>query len=133
MVRRNRDVRAHEGHRVGVTRAVLDAQALAAVGIIARPALRRIVEHARVKTAAARGAGLEQDVREFARQPLVEAVDAEDVTVENLALMLRTPARRAALRDTAVHVPLDVVDLSRAQDLVDGVVNIVDDFRTREV
>ena len=67
------------------------------------------------------------------RQALVEAVDAEDVAVEDLALMFRTPASRAALRDTAVHVPLDVVDLSRAQDLVDGVVNIVDDFRTREV
>ena len=67
------------------------------------------------------------------RQALVEAVDAEDVAVEDLALMFRTPASRAALRDAAIHVPLDVVDFRRAQDLVDGVVDVIDDFRARKV
>ena len=77
------------------------AQPLDRVGVVARPGLRRVREHARVEPAAAAGARLEQDVREGRRQPGVQVVHAEDVAVEELALAV---GRRAPWLNGSVIV-----------------------------
>ena len=55
----------HTAHRVTVGRAILDLDPLHRVGIVACPALRRIIKHSRIETSATARAGLKQDMRKL--------------------------------------------------------------------
>ena len=65
MVGAGGNVRAHHRLRIAVRGARLDLQALARVGIVARPVLLKITEVAEIEPSAAARAPLEQNGREF--------------------------------------------------------------------
>ncbi len=133
VVRDRRDVRAHRAQRVGHRGPPLDLEALDRVGVVARPGLRRVGEHARVEPPATAGARLEQDVREGRGQAGIELVDAQDVAVEELALAIGREGEAVRLGDRPVHVPLDVRDRRAREELGQDAEEVVDDLRPREV
>ena len=103
-------MRAHGGARIAERRAVLDGHAVMAVGVVARPELRRVVEPARVEAAAACGAALDQQVGVALHQALEHIVQAQVVVVDDAALI--RGGVRVDVDHAAVEVPLEVLDVA---------------------
>jgi hypothetical protein len=66
--------------------AVLDLHADQRVSVVGAPDLRAVVQHAEVEAAPARGAVLQQDVREGRGDALLQGVHTQHVTVADLGL-----------------------------------------------
>ena len=121
-------MRADAADRVAHGRAVLDLETFSGIRIITRPALRRIVQDARIKAAATRRTRLKQHLRERGRQAVVQIVHTEYVAVKQLTLLVGRQRSRKCLGDAAVHVPLDVRDLGLAQQLGHTLKNVINHF-----
>ena len=81
-------MRPHRRERVAAARPLLDVQTGERIGVVARPNLAHVAEHAEVEAVAAACARLKEDVREGLGELLQEVVEAEDVAVEELAVVL---------------------------------------------
>ena len=80
---------SHRGSRVNEGGAVLDLQTVNGVCIVAAPDLRRIVQHACVKTSAASAASLDENIRIPVHQPLQEIIEPQHIVVEHPPLAVR--------------------------------------------
>src|SRR5207248_10845020 len=58
----------------------------------------------------------------------IQVVDAQDVAVEELALVVGRERRTERLGDVAVHVPLDVRDRGACEDIRKNAEEMVDDL-----
>ena len=110
MVRAYADMRADRRGRHEQRCAVLDAQTLLCVGIVRSPDLRRIIQHTRIESCAAAGAAFQQDIRIFGDKALQHLIDAEHIGM--------VKRRRRDLGQLPVHVPLDIGDRNRVEDLL---------------
>ena len=112
---------------------VLDLHPVSRVGIVRLPALRHVVEDPGVEPATATGAALKEDLGVTLGQPVEQVVEAEDVAVADLTLVLRRGGHGEDLGQVPVEVPLDVVDVDLVQNLAHLVEDVVDDLWPAEV
>ena len=115
----------HAGNRVDKAGAVLDLKPFHRVGVVAGPALGRIVEHAGVKPRPARRAGLKQNPGKPVDQPLVEPVNPQDIPVQHRALPFGAGSAGESVADAAVHIPFDVADRRAVQQRRQPVVEVI--------
>ena len=84
---------SHGAERIYQAGAVLDFHTLHSVGVIGNPALRRVIQNARVKSGAAAGAGFKQNMREAPGEPVIQLIYSQYLSVVHGSLVLRIPAR----------------------------------------
>ncbi len=119
----------------GITQggAILDLHPLHRIRVIACPSLRRIIQHAWVEPAAPAGTGLKEYMREFLRQPLVQLIDAKDITVEHFPLPVCRQGLAIALGNAAVHIPFNIRNFCLPQDGGHHPINRVHNLRPGEI
>ena len=124
---------AHGRGGVAHRSAELNAEPLERVGVVARPDLRRIIEHTRVEASAAARAILKQHIGERLGQAIHDLICAEHEAVSDLLLPLGGQRRRADLAEITVEIPLEVIDLVGREHLIHLVEDIVADILAAEV
>ena len=123
----------HGGHRVAEGGAVLDAQAVDGVGVVAAPDLGGVIEHTGIKPAAPSGAALNEHVGVVPAHPVQQLVHPQDVAVEHLPLPVRRKSAGPHVGEAAVHVPLHIGDIGAVQHLPDGLIDVLPDLPAGEV
>ena len=120
-----RNVRSEAGAGIAQGSAVLYFKPFYRVSVVGAPYLRRVIQHTCVKPRTAAGAVFKQQIGEIGEQPLLDLVNAEDVSVPYFALSFRGEYLVSDLAELAVHVPLDILDIRRGQYLVHLLVDVV--------
>ena len=118
----------HRADRIAKGGAVLNPDAVHCVGIVTAPDLRRVIQHARVKTPASAAAPLNQKVRIALRQALQEVIESQHIPVQDAARTVssrRFVCRRIYVRYAAVHVPFQILDMGAVKDLAYTVKNVI--------
>ncbi len=108
--------------------AVLNAQAVHRVGVVAAPDLGGVVEHTPVKAPAAAAAPLNEKVGEILAQALQHLIYPQHIAVIDLSLTLRGQGGGPYVGEAAVHVPLDVGDIRAGEDPLQGGIDVVPDL-----
>ena len=120
------------GLRIEIIYSALDVQPFDGVGIVRRPYLRRVAKHTQIKAVSTRRAALKEDVRMPLVEYLVEdLIKTEDISMEELSLL--SEARGIHITDMPVVVPLDVLDIGTAKDLINAFNNIFPDLGSSHV
>jgi hypothetical protein len=131
-MRSHRYVSRYGRLRIEVIDTTLDVKSLDGVGIIGRPYLRRVAKHTQIKAVSTRRAALKEDVRMPLVEYLVEdLIKTEDISMEELTLL--SEARGIHIADMPVIVPLDVLDIGTAKDLINAFDNIFPDLGSSHV
>ena len=91
----------------------------------------RVIEHARVKTAAAAAAALDHDMGITLMQSFQEIIQSQDVIVEDGSLVISRG--RIDVRDTAVVIPFDIFNIGLVQYIADLFKNTVHYFFSGKV
>ena len=133
LIGRDGDVGPHGADGIAEGGAVLDAQAVHGVGVVAAPDLGGVVEHPCVKPAAAAGAALDQQLRVVPAQPLQNVVDAKHIAVVDLPLAVGGQGGGPDVGEAPVHIPFEIGDAGAVQDLLHGPVDVIPDLPTGEV
>ena len=133
MVRDGRHVRAHRRNRVNEARAVLDLQPLDGIGVVACPALRHVVEYARIEASPTAGAAFEEDFRVSLHQFLHHGVKPENIAVGGFALAVLRQSAAVDFCQVTVHVPFDVIDRHLIQNSAHLVEDRIPDFFAAEI
>ena len=87
----------------------MNAQPVHSIRIVAAPDLRRIIQHSGIKPPAAAAASLYQHIRIPPCQLFEKIIYAEHIIISHFS---RKIGRRIHLRNAAVHIPLNVFDIS---------------------
>ena len=124
---------AHGRGGVAHRSAELNAEPLERVGVVARPDLRRIIEHTRVEASAAARAALEQQMRKSGEQPLEQLVNTEHISVRDLALAVGRQKLAADVCQIAVEIPFDIFDIRRRKYLIHLIEYVVSHVLARHI
>ena len=125
MVRHYGNMTSDTAYRIAHGSSILDLQPLYSVGIIAGPALRRIIKQARIKPSSPTCAGFKENLWKFLRQTVVKIIHPKDITVEYLSLPVRRKRGAVTFRNTAVHIPFNIRDPGFGKDFFHHCVNTV--------
>ena len=117
VVRTGGNMCADTALRIAVAVALLNMGAAEGVGVVAAPDLREVAEDTEVEAASARGAALKKDMRKTFGQRFHRPVKPQHVAVSGLALTIGGQIGRVNIGENAVHVPLDVGDITGGEDL----------------
>ena len=122
---------AHRADRIPEGGSVLNAEPVNRIRVVRAPDLRRIVQHAGVKSSAPAAAALNEQLRIPGAEPFQEIVQTEDIVIENSACL---PAGlRVNLRNRAVVIPLHIVDRAHVDDPADLIIDGIHYFPAREI
>src|SRR5699024_6003239 len=114
-------------------RTILNAQAIHSVRVIAAPDLGSIVKHSAIKPSAAAAAPFDEDVGIIPVEAFQHLVNTQDIAVIELALPVRRQSGGPHLRETTVHIPLEIGDIGTGKHLSQFTVNIIPDLLPGEI
>ena len=124
---------AHARHGIEDGSPPLDLGAFERVRVVARPALREVVERTAVKSAASACAAFKEDIGEGLRKPLGKIVKSQNIAVTEFALPVGGQIFCKVFRHFSVLIPFYIGDIVFPQDLAHRLEDIVDDLLPREV
>ena len=116
--------------RIKERRPILDAQAVNRVCVVAAPDLRCVIQHARIKPAAATAASLDQHIWIAMHQSLEELVYTAHIVICHFPLRV---FYRVDIGEAAVHIPLHILDISLIKHRTDLVKNMITHFFSRKI
>ena len=122
-------------HTAGVEQAgaILDDQAAPGIGVVAAPDLGAVIEHSAVEPCPAACTVFQQQVGVFLGQAALQFVHPQHIPVVHLALPLGRQSGTVHLRQTAVHVPLEVFQRAALQDGIQLLPDAIYHLRAAEI
>ena len=91
---------------------ILDIKTVHSICIVTAPNLWRIVQHSGIETSATAAAALKQNLRETLYKTLQQLLNSKYIAVIAFAWLLTFVNMAVHIADTAVHIPLYILDLS---------------------
>ena len=133
MIRHGGYVRPHRTGRIPERCSVLNGQPFHSVRIVTAPDLRTIRQHTGVKTSSPSCTAFHQHMGKCTRQPFQNAVQTEYITVKHFPLPFRRERVTVYVRQTTVHVPLDITDVMTFQETGQSFVHPAGNFLAGQI
>ncbi len=116
---------AHSGNRIAERGAILNAQTVYRIRVVAAPDLGGVIEHTAVKAAAPAAAPLNEHIGEIPAQTLCELIYAQDIAMINFSLPVRRQSGGPHFSEAPVHVPFQIRDIGAGQDRLDLLIYMI--------